>query len=309
MSDVVVPAWASFFEPVEWAFFRSLVDEALGRRGVTPEWWEDGTAVAFVHGEHGTVTMGTGNLAQMLHQVPNRDDWRKMVGHHVRVFFGALADAVDNAEAAGSDFSAVKDELKIRLFPEAAATENVPVLSIPVMPGVVAVLVRDLPDSVVTVPVDTARKWGLADRDLFALALHNTLAEEVQQETLTLDDGVKVFAWTGESFFVATRVLALERWLEHPHGAFVVVPNRHLAIFHPIEDANAFQAMYDLWAMAQQPFREGPGSLVPDLYWWTPGRFMKVPMVIDEAAQSCSAEPPVEVVAVLQAVMGPDIEA
>lgn len=306
MSEVTVPVWASFFDAEAWTLFTTLVEEGVRRRNMEPRWFDQSSAVEFDHPERGTLKMGLSNLAQMLHQVPDHSEWKRMIGHHLRVFFASLDEVEELKQSA---FAEAKDELKVRLYPAVQITDDVPVISLPVMPGIVAVLARDLPDSVVTVDRDQAKSWGLEERDLFALALHNTLTDDVTQEVITLEDGVKVVAWTGDSFFVASRVLALERWLENPAGAFVVIPNRHLALFHPIEDGNAVQAMYDLWAMAQQPFKEGPGSLSGELFHWTPGRFIHVPVVIDEVAESMSVEPPQEVVAALQLVLGPELEA
>ena len=306
MSDVSQPSWASFLDAHAWSELVRLVDEAFARRSLPATWRADEGGVELVHPERGTITFGLVNLAQMMHQLPQPAEWRRMVGHHVRVF---LAAADDTSPPEPSEFAGIKDQLRIRLYPTSAVDPSVPIVGMPVMPGVVAALARDLPDSVVTVPKDDARAWGLEDRDLLALALHNTVQEDCGSETVTLDDGVKVIAWSGQSFFVASRVLALERWLDVKAGALVVIPNRHLAIFHPIVDDHAIQAMDDLWAMAQQPFREGPGSITPDLFWWTPGRFMKIPVTVDEAQESMSVEPPAELIEVLKTVMGDELDA
>lgn len=301
MSEETVPAWAGKLGEEGFKLMSELVSATLRRKGAEhPEgpWTEPRLRVRAP--QRGVVEVDLQEWAEVLSHAP-RESWRKMVGHLVRVRLAGGEEVVDF-----NDFSSVKDRVRVRLSrsAEQADETGTPVVTLPVMPGLDAVLTVDLPEEIVLVTPDQVTSWGIDTRSAFALGLYNTVQEEITQEKLTLEDGVVLYAWTGESQYIASRGLALERWLDNKRGAFVAVPTRNLLLFHPIQDEHALSAVYDLWATAQEPFKHGgPHALSGDVYWWTPGRFTRVEVVVQEETQSLEARLPPDLMLALQGLM------
>jgi hypothetical protein len=117
------------------------------------------------------------------------------------------------------------------------------------------------------------------------------------------DLGHGVSAFLGESFFVASRVLDLERFAgEIPaHGALVAIPHRHLLLIHRIETTQARNALNAMVGAADHFYRQGPGSIVPHVFWWRHDRsLLRIPSGIRDDQHYLV--PPDEFVAVLNAL-------
>ncbi|HMV65741.1 MAG TPA: hypothetical protein PKA64_02730 [Myxococcota bacterium] len=296
MSEQDAPAWAAKLGADGWRTMCDVVGAALTRRGAEagPGPWTEPRLLVRSAGR--VLEVDLAEWAGVLGHAP-QEGWRRMVGHLVRVRLAAGDDTIDL-----NDFASVKDRARIRLSRQ-ADLEGATVVSLTVMPGVEAVLAIDLPDEVVLVTPEQVTAWGIDARSALALGLHHTVMDEVPSEKLTMEDGVVLYAHTGDSPYIASRALALERWLDNRRGAFVAVPARNLLLFHPIEDERALGAVYDLWAMAQEPFREsGAQALSGDVYWWTPGRFTRVEVRVNEASQSLEANLPPELILALQSL-------
>jgi hypothetical protein len=101
---------------------------------------------------------------------------------------------------------------------------------------------------------------------------------------------------------VATLALRLADQL--PAGtrdALIAVPNRHTLIVSPIVDAGAVAAMQAIFRMAAQLFRDGPGSISDQPYWWHEGAIVQIPH--RENGKRIAVYPPDEFVALLERVL------
>lgn len=148
-----------------------------------------------------------------------------------------------------------------------AGAVSVPALSQTVAEGVDAVLVVDLPTAVANLQPEQMAATGKTMPELWELAISQIDdGQPVQLEDL----GNGVTAHVGESFFVASRVLDLEHFSgEMPaHGALVAVPHRHILLMHPIETTRARNALNSMVGAADHFYRQGPGSIVPHVFWW-----------------------------------------
>jgi hypothetical protein len=119
---------------------------------------------------------------------------------------------------------------------------------------------------------------------------------------MEVEPGSSVRLWYGDSFYVATRVLRLGEVL--PDGAtdaLVAVPNRHTLIVHPIVDAGAIPAMQAIYGLAVQLYRDGPGSISDQPYWWHEGTLTQIPH--QEQGRKIAVIPPEGLVAVFEAVL------
>lgn len=195
---------------------------------------------------------------------------------------------------------AVEDRLRLRLWP--ASREAQGLVSMPVMPGVALAACLDLPESVVMVTADLLERWGMVPGQLMALGLRNTVKESATEEVLEGPLGAKICMHSGPSVSVAARAVALEHWVKSPHGALVAVPNDHYLIFHELLDERAVAAMQAVWMLAESAYNDAERPISPDLFWWTPGRFMRIEMSRDEETGRIAIQPPAEFSAVMEAL-------
>jgi hypothetical protein len=147
-----------------------------------------------------------------------------------------------------------------------------------------AVLAVDLPSSVVTVLSETRSRWTIADDALFELARENVARFDAPTvEDLDEEESLPLRALYGDSFFIASHLLHLPRYVDPPpHGLLVAVPHRHALLLHRIQDARVVLAVNALLGMAHHMHREGPGSLSSQLYWWRDGRLIRLPSEVDD---------------------------
>jgi hypothetical protein len=280
MSDPQVPNWARFFDPSAYQAFLHTVANDLGRRGDMVE-IDDGVArVTIADDRH---QFGLQNLAQVCNQ-STADSWPDMIRQH---FDNVIrSTAATDLTVIGRDFSRVESIVKVRLYPREAVVDSSGSGPIHRKVGdqLVAALVYDLPEAVATVPAEAPAKWPIEVDAAFDLALTNVLEQdEVECERVYLDHGGEFWAMVGDSFFVTSRLLVLEQYLDPltPFGALVSVPNRHTMLFAPIVDMSVLATLNALLMVTQRRFMEGPGSLSPFLYWWRDGDLLALPADIE----------------------------
>ena len=163
--------------------------------------------------------------------------------------------------------------------------------------GLVAALVYDLPSSVRNVQPDHAIGWGLGESELFQVGLENVGAEPPPEvEDKKLPEGGEFRIIVGDSFFTASRILFLDRYIPNPtrFGVAVAVPHRHVVAFHVIRDVSAVKAISAMLPVAFGMYQEGPGSISPDLYWYRDGRLLRLPSKV--TAKEITFLPPDEFV-------------
>jgi hypothetical protein len=270
-----LPDWSPFGDGRTHRAFIDAVEADLHRRGVT---FEMGDGVVFVptEGQDEPAHYGLSNLSQQCAPV-DESEWPRIIATH----FSAMRSIVGrDLDALAADYEQASRVLAVRLMPDESmgGIELPDATSRPLAAGIVAVLVFDFPDSTATVhrehvegwPVDldAAFEQGLAILDREPQPLRDDVAE----------GDVRFTVWYGDSFYVATWLLRLERLL--PPGstdALVAVPNRHTLVVHPIADADAISSMQPIYRLAVQLFREGPGSISDQPYWWHEAALTVIP--------------------------------
>jgi len=279
------PSWASFFTAEQFAIFQILVEAALAPRGFSGDVFE-GTVQARSDAGH-CCRLGLQNLAQRCLR-HGEVEWGRVIDEHFANVLAGLGRERDKNEP----FAALKHQLKVRLYAD-DFPDSVRLIHRFVAPGVTAVLTRDLPDAVVTVSPETAEAWGLSELELMSLGMTNALAEPFEQGQFEVG-GASVQILAGDSFFVATQALNLGARVPtgHPHGALVAIPNRHTVLFHVIEGPEMCHAVRGLLICAREQFREGPGSISRDLFWWRDDSFTLLPSSEKEGTLEFS--PPAE---------------
>lgn len=294
-----VPEWAPFDAPKDYAAFIEAVSADLGRRGLTFE-IGDGVVMAQQPGNDEPHQLGLSNLSQLCHAA-ERADWSRVIASH---FTSLLSMQGRDLGALAADYDQVKPILRVRLMPDASmgGIELPQSVTRPIAPGILAVLVFDFPDSTATVDVEHLAGWPVDVDGAFEQGLDNLASEPTPMHDDVDAEEAHLTVWYGDSFYVATRAVRLAEVL--PAGttdALVAVPNRHTLLVTPIVDAGAVAAMQAIYRMAVRLFRDGPGSISDQPYWWHEGMIVQIPH--RENGRNIAVYPPDEFVALLETAL------
>jgi hypothetical protein len=269
------PDWSPFDDSRTHQAFIDAVAADLRRRGVPFE-MGDGVVVIPTEGADRPGEYGLSNLSQQC-AASDEGDWSRIIATHFTSVFSIKGRDLD---ALAADYEQARPILRIRLMPDASmGGVEVPGSVVrAIAPGIQAVLVYDFPDSTASVHEEHLASWPVDPDSAFDQALANLDQEPVPlTDDMEVEAGTSVRVWYGDSFYVATRLLRLAELL--PPGttdALVAVPNRHTLLVHAIVDGGAVSAMQPIYRLAAQLFREGPGSISDQPYWWHEGSLEQI---------------------------------
>jgi hypothetical protein len=294
------PDWSPFDDGGAHGAFIDAVQADLRRRGVPFE-LGDGVVLIPTDGDDPPAEYGLSNLSQQC-AATDRDDWSRIIATHFTSVFSIRGRDLD---ALAADYEQARPILQVRLMPDASmGGVDVPGSVVrAIAPGIQAVLVYDFPDSTASVHEEHLASWPVSPDEAFDQALSNLDREPAPlSDDMEVEPGTSVRVWYGDSFYVATRVLRLADLL--PPGttdALVAVPNRHTLLVHPIVDGGAVTAMQPIFRLAAQLFREGPGSISDQPYWWHGRRLELIPHHVK--GRDVTVVPPDGLLAVFEAVI------
>lgn len=276
-----VPEWAAVLGADGYARFRAALNDALGEH-------ELGEGVVIVPGR--STRYGLTNLAQQWSLVDpfERAD---LVASHFRSRF----EAEDAQPPEGESLLRL---LRPRLWDSGAASQpGRSLITRAIANDLVAVLCVDRATSVVTLTPEQAAATGRSTSELWQFAIAQ-IDDGLAVTRNVLDPGVHTVH--GDSFFVASRLLDLERFAVPvaPHGLIVAAPTRHMLMFHRVETLATIEALRIMAGISDGFHRDGPGSIVPHLYWWRDGE-RPLRLVTAVYANAVTVEPPDELLAVL----------
>jgi hypothetical protein len=297
----LVPDWAGFMTPPEYARFIKLVESWLSRhsRGFTEV---SGGGLNVDLGRDQPVMIGLANLAQKCH-LAAAEDWPALVTEHL--------DAVVHSEelTENTTFDAVRDMLKVRVYPEeygaGLAGQESLLVRRPLAPGAVMALAIDFPKTVASVSPHMASRWEVPIDRLFELGLANVRAGDRPQVQHREVDGSDITFLLGESFFTATWITMLDEFVDPgaPNGQLVAIPNRHIVAFMPIVDLSIVDGISAMIGTAAHLYQQGPGPITANIYWRRGGRLTPLPTTVE--GQTVRFEPPVEFVETLNRLHKP----
>jgi hypothetical protein len=309
------PDWASMFAPEEWAWFVATLAADLDRRGVTHRFdMEAGCLHLDVVGPIPNV-LGLQNLAQICRATP-RDRWAGAMRHHFDIALDP--NNSKSADELAKDWSLARGAVKIRLYRE-DHLPSVQLVTWHVAEGLVAVLTFDLPDSVISVRKPDRDTWDVSDEELYETALDNVRREGLLvANQIPVGDSASVYVLEGGgTFFAASHALFLEDYLmneslvspagfQGEFGAVIAIPQRHVVIYHPIDDLRVVTAIQSMLVTAANMFADGPGSISADLYWLPPddheGEDLLVRLPCERVDDALRFMPPPEFVKVLSSL-------
>lgn len=292
------PEWASFMSGSSYRHFEELVVADLTGRGYTVRVTGDG-GVEAEGGVHPGI-YGLFNLAQVCHSI-DPSGWVVAIKQH----FDQLAASMSSADDP-FDLETIRPLLRVRVYrlsdtpPDALGH----MIKRELAPDLVAALAIDLPTTVRTVNQEDVDHWGMPVDELFSIGAAN-LADEVstyERTTLPTREGHKIEVMLGDTFFVSSQVYRFAEIVgAQRFGTLVALPNRHQLVWHVIESvAGTVQAVQVLLRMGIDGYKQGPGSLTPDLYWWHSGSLTMLPSSVDK--KGVNFMPPDEFVELLNSL-------
>lgn len=240
---------------------------------------------------------GLGNLAAVCHN----DDrgvraWPALAREHVTKLLRSL-DGPDVVQ------TLPRQQLLAQLYPRLLPCDSLAnPLSYsygpPLTPDLVEVLALDLEETVQMLPEHVVETIGNPAR-LRARALQNLRTMRVERhESIKEQDGARFDVLLGDSYFVASLVLILDQTVQRftdtrlsTAGALVAMPFRHQLAFHAIRDLAVVPTLNSMARFAAAGFDEAPGAVSPSVYWWRPGRLVRLSDRDDQGNLRVSVDP------------------
>lgn len=272
----MTPDWAAILGD-DYGAFRGAVLAALADLGITID--EEHLDHGVLHTtEHGT--MGLSNVVRLCHGAPV-ERWPAIVIEHLR---RATAKSVELS----LDYA--REHLRVRVTPEDMVhTQPESFVIRDLADGLLATLAIDLPEHVKFVAPKDLAAWGVGADALWPVGLDNTRAEAaLDRDDIELDGGGTLTVLYGESYFAASQVLFLERYVEG--DALVAVPDRH-AIACIAMDDKVLGGIGALVLFAHMRFTEQPGAVSDQLYWRRGERYLRISCGVREDGSPWVAPP------------------
>ncbi|MBT2389102.1 hypothetical protein [Streptomyces sp. ISL-1] len=260
----------SFFSADEGTRFRAQVREAFAESGL------EVTVYADVVTDSAGRQFGLANLAAVCHN----DDrgpraWPELVRQHV----GMVLRTMDAPSALDT---LPTEQIRAQLYPRVVGRDGFNPENFgyarPLAPDLYEIIALDLPESVMMLTDEALEPLG----DLQYLrdqALYNLRGLPVEgHETVKDAEGMRFEVVLGDSFYTASRVLALDSVVRQvtgeqltDDGALVAMPFRHQLAFHAIHDAGMISALDGMASFAASSYVDTPGAISPYVYWWRQG--------------------------------------
>ncbi|MFE3739498.1 hypothetical protein ACFXP3_07740 [Streptomyces sp. NPDC059096] len=273
----------SFFSVDEAALFRGQVREAFAEHGL------EVTLYADMVTDSAGRQFGLGNLAAVCH---NDDRGPRVWGDLARRHAGMVLRTMDGPSALDT---LPPEQIRAQLYPRVISEDGLDAQTFgyarSVAPGLYEVLALDLPESVMMLTDEALEPLGEV-RDLRERALRNLRELPVEGHETVKDkgaDGMRFEVVLGDSFYTASRVLALETVVRQvtgeripADGALVALPFRHQLAFHVIRDLTMIPSLNALASFAASGYEDTPGAISPYVYWWRGGTLTQLSEADDD---------------------------
>jgi hypothetical protein len=257
--------WIKLFTSKEYKEFIKTVSFCLSEQKID-HYFKDG----YVYRKEDNSQFNLRNLAQTcLHS--NKHDWKKIIEEHFRNLQIAFDETKKQTDSNAS-FSKIANNIAVRIWPSGTLEEigrnNCIVRE--QLEGTATFLVLDSPESIRNVQPSEVNNWGKDINELFDMGLQNVKKQcNPDIYTKTLAGNINVTVIASNNFFTASLVLELENYPEliGTHGTIVGIPHRHVIVCYPIENMQVVQAINQLLPIVNDLYKQGPGSISPNLYW------------------------------------------
>lgn len=188
-----------------------------------------------------------------------------------------------------ASFDAAKDYLTVRLHAQSVydvfpnGTEGYILKE--VIPEMYAALAIDLPEQFHILQKDEIAHWDIDKDELFWTAYAN-LSDRVEQIKVGSRemDGVNMITLFDRDYsaaYVVDFANSCGEWVGRM-GSIVAIPAKGSVFIHPIQDSSAFNGAFGKMAeLTNKFFREDPGPLTNNVYWFHHNRFELFPKVME----------------------------
>lgn len=245
---------------------RELVEASV--RKVVPgvediEWnaSHSGATIRFASGQ--TICMGMSTLERVVRGVP-LDMWASLVDVHVAL--------INEIQTAGEmlPWGDAKAALRVRVHDTKYSRGNSDVRR-PIADGLIEVLVIDRPATIVDVHQYQAEAWGRSVDELFEIAYTNMADDHDHPVENCLVDGTLLRVVWG-CHYGASHLAMLGNRIKSRHGAIVAIPSGDCLLFAELDRRCTLDTIKTLAAVGVDRWLKAPHPVVPDLYWWRPGK-------------------------------------
>jgi hypothetical protein len=278
----LVPAWASFISAEEYATFLQALENYFGKKNISYTLGEG--SIETGPNDLGFTTLGLSNLAQICKQSELRE-YNGVVARH----FDALlqANSFDKEfQQVVDDFEKVKKYIAVRLYHKSYAAQLGPGITMgkSFIGDIYAMLVFDLPHSVMNIQPEKLEIWGKSMEEVFAIGQQNI------KDNYTFEISKQKFNdfsfWFVQAAHFFTPNIAFDlgnrKELLGPHGALVGMPHRHMVLIYPIHNLEIVKAINGLIPTIYNINIEGPGPVSNNLFWYKDGHFENLPYKLEE---------------------------
>jgi len=294
---VEVPEWCSFFTEKEYLKFVEELKAYFAGQQVKFD-----IPKGIIHTEkeyYGHDKMGLLNVAQVCKQ-HKRSKYKSVIREHFETLkrsyrFNQEFDKIMH------DFDSVKKYIGVRLYP----VDYIPpktkdlVLGKEIAPDIFAMLVFDLPDSVMSILKDMFDVWGRPFEEVFELGIQNIRNKYPVKISKVKSDNLSLWFAQADHFFTPNLIFELMQTgkLQGTYGSLVGMPHRHAMMIYPIENLQVTEAITAMIPAIFGMYHEGPGSLSPKLFWLYEGELIDLEYNLSET--TLDFKPPKKFIEVL----------
>ena len=285
-SDQPAPSWSSFDKIDDYNYFIKLVKSYFKELDLEIE-IRDGVVHA-TNNDFGLNNLGLQNVAQFCAS-EEKTNFKK----HIYTHFNLLRESHEFSkkfEKEKKDYYKVKDYIGMRLYNEGYIANVGLANSVgkTIAGDIYAILVYDLPQSIISVTPKDAAIWGIELGQLFEIAEKNSRRNYPLEITKKNVNGIDILTVETDHFFSPNIILDLKNRpdLTGTHGSLIAVPTRNVAIIYPIENLSVAQAINALIPVVYNVFQKGPGSLSNNLIWYYQSALENQPYKIEDGKLS-----------------------
>lgn len=296
-----VPEWLSFFTPQQYAHFLKCIYNYF--KGHNIQYSISDGVIKVDTDIFGGKELGINNLAKICYQEGD-DNYQTSVDEHFETMiriqkFNKEFDQIVN------DFDKVKQYIGVRIHDAEYVIDEMKDFTITqeIAPGIIKMLIFDLPDSTMNVKPEQAKAWGKSIDELLEIgekSMRINYGDYTHIDSTQIGGEHTVWIAEGGHFYVPNIIFELD---QHPdlvgsQGALVIIPNRHLVITYPINNLDVISVVQIMKNLAVDFYQKGPGSISDRVYWYNNNQqFVEIPVRYEEG--KVIVAPPQEFVDIL----------
>jgi hypothetical protein len=277
-----IPVWADFFTDEEYLKFDEELNRYLRTLNI-PYTINDGR-VEVNEDIFGVTKLGLTNVAQVCKQTSFKNYYKAISDHFETMIRAHKFDK--EFQGIEHNYELVKEYICVRVYDhkyvEHIGRNNT--LGKDIAGDLYAMIVFDLPHTIVSITPEKAKKWNQPFEALFNTGIDNVS----KKYSLSISEQhfreFKIWLVECNHFFAGHIIFELphKKELVGTNGSLVAIPHRHAAIIYPIESLEVFKAINTLIPVIYGMNQEGPGSLSNNLFWYADGTFTNLPYIIED---------------------------